>query len=646
MSSNNSYDASSITVLEGLEAVRKRPAMYIGDTDVTGLHHMIYEIADNSIDEALAGYASTITVTLNSDNTVSVEDDGRGIPTGIHPVKKISALEIAATILHAGGKFGEGAYKVSSGLHGVGLSVVNALSEYMKAEVFQNGEHHLQEYHKGRPEKPVRVIGKTDRHGTKITFKPDPEIFKITTFNLKTLLTRFRQQAYLTAGLKFRLIDDRGEEDRSQDADLPIDYTFCFQGGVRSYIKLLNNPYKVVHNNIFYVKNTYENVDVEVALQYTEDLQERVLAFANNVFNPEGGTHVAGFRIALTKALNDYIARTATEKEKDIKISGDDSREGLTAIVSVKVHDPQFEGQTKIKLNNPEVTQIVRKVVSEELDKYLEENPKDAKNLVGKVVLTQKARKAAKAAREAIVRKGAFEGGGLPGKLADCSTKKAEDSELFIVEGDSAGGSAKQARDRNTQAIFPLRGKPLNSEKYRLDKVMANQELKNLVIALGTGLGETSDLEKLRYHKIILMTDADVDGEHITTLILTMFFRHLKPIIDHGYLYLAQPPLFKIEISKDESYWVKNDEERVALLKKLTAEGKTPKNVQRFKGLGEMNPEQLWETTMDPKKRILKRIFIEDAEEANLTFEMLMGNEVAPRKKFIQTHSQEAALDI
>ncbi|HOY46943.1 MAG TPA: DNA topoisomerase subunit B [Candidatus Dojkabacteria bacterium] len=646
MSSNNSYDASSITILEGLEAVRKRPAMYIGDTDVTGLHHMIYEIADNSIDEALAGYASTITVTLNSDNTVSVEDDGRGIPTGIHPVKKISALEIAATILHAGGKFGEGAYKVSSGLHGVGLSVVNALSEYMKAEVFQNGEHHLQEYHKGRPEKPVRVIGKTDRHGTKITFKPDPEIFKITTFNLKTLLTRFRQQAYLTAGLKFRLIDDRGEEDRSQDADLPIDYTFCFQGGVRSYIKLLNNPYKVVHNNIFYVKNTYENVDVEVALQYTEDLQERVLAFANNVFNPEGGTHVAGFRIALTKALNDYIARTATEKEKDIKISGDDSREGLTAIVSVKVHDPQFEGQTKIKLNNPEVTQIVRKVVSEELDKYLEENPKDAKNLVGKVVLTQKARKAAKAAREAIVRKGAFEGGGLPGKLADCSTKKAEDSELFIVEGDSAGGSAKQARDRNTQAIFPLRGKPLNSEKYRLDKVMANQELKNLVIALGTGLGETSDLEKLRYHKIILMTDADVDGEHITTLILTMFFRHLKPIIDHGYLYLAQPPLFKIEISKDESYWVKNDEERVALLKKLTAEGKTPKNVQRFKGLGEMNPEQLWETTMDPKKRILKRIFIEDAEEANLTFEMLMGNEVAPRKKFIQTHSQEAALDI
>jgi DNA gyrase subunit B len=646
MSSNNSYDASSITILEGLEAVRKRPAMYIGDTDITGLHHMIYEIADNSIDEALAGYASTITVILNSDATVSVEDDGRGIPTGIHPVKKISALEIAATILHAGGKFGEGAYKVSSGLHGVGLSVVNALSEYMKAEVFQNGEHHLQEYHRGRPQQPVRVVGKTDRHGTKITFKPDPEIFKITTFNLKTLLTRFRQQAYLTAGLKFRLIDNREEEDRAQDSDLPIDYTFCFQGGVRSYIKLLNNPYKVVHNNIFYVKNTYEDVDVEVALQYTEDLQERVLAFANNVFNPEGGTHVAGFRIALTKALNDYITRTATEKEKDIKISGDDSREGLTAVVSVKVHDPQFEGQTKIKLNNPEVTQIVRKVVAEELDKYLEENPKDAKNLIGKVVLTQKARKAAKAAREAIVRKGAFEGGGLPGKLADCSTKKAEDSELFIVEGDSAGGSAKQARDRNTQAIFPLRGKPLNSEKYRLDKVMANQELKNLVIALGTGLGETSDLEKLRYHKIILMTDADVDGEHITTLILTMFFRHLKPIIDHGYLYLAQPPLFKIEISKDESYWVKNEEERSLLLKKLTSEGKTPKNVQRFKGLGEMNPEQLWETTMDPKKRVLKRIFIEDAEEANLTFEMLMGNEVAPRKKFIQTHSQEAALDI
>ncbi len=644
--SSSSYDASSITILEGLEAVRKRPAMYIGDTDVTGLHHMIYEIADNSIDEGLAGFAKQITVTLNEDGSVSVEDDGRGIPTGIHPVKKISALEIAATILHAGGKFGDGAYKVSSGLHGVGLSVVNALSEWMTAEVFQNGKHHIQKYVRGIPQGPVEAIGDSDKHGTKITFKVDPTIFAHTTYNLKTLLTRFRQQAYLTAGLRFRLIDNRSKDDRVNDIDLPTNYMFCFQGGVKSYIKLLNNSYKIVHRNIFYTKSSLEDVDVEAAIQYTDDLQERVMAFANNVFNPEGGTHVAGFRIALTKSLNDYIARTGNEKEKEIKISGDDSKEGLTAIVSVKVHDPQFEGQTKIKLNNPEVTQIVRKVIAEALDKYLEENPKDAKNIISKVILTQKARKAAKAAREAVVRKGAFEGGGLPGKLADCSSKKAEECELFIVEGDSAGGSAKQARDRNTQAIFPLRGKPLNSEEYRIDKVMSNQEIKNLVIALGTGVGETTDMNKLRYHKIILMTDADVDGEHIVTLSLTLFYRHLRHILDNGYLYVAQPPLFKIEVSKDEFYWVKNEEERDKMIAKLALENKAPKHIQRFKGLGEMNPEQLWETTMNPKTRVLKRIRVEDIEEADATFDLLMGNEVAPRKKFIQTHSKEANLDI
>lgn len=644
--SSSSYDASSITILEGLEAVRKRPAMYIGDTDITGLHHMIYEIADNSIDEGLAGFAHEITVCLNEDGSVSVEDDGRGIPTGIHPVKKISALEIAATILHAGGKFGEGAYKVSSGLHGVGLSVVNALSERMTAEVFQNGSHFIQKYVRGIPQGPVEAIGKSTKHGTKITFKVDNTIFTHTTYNLKTLLTRFRQQAYLTAGLRFRLIDKRSKEDRVNDIDLPTNYTFCFQGGVRSYIKLLNNAYKTVHRTIFYTKSSLENVDVEAAIQYTDDLQERVMAFANNVFNPEGGTHVAGFRIALTKALNDYIARTGNEKEKEIKISGDDAKEGLTAIVSVKVHDPQFEGQTKIKLNNPEVTQIVRKVIADALDKYLEENPKDAKNIIAKVVLTQKARKAAKAAREAVVRKGAFEGGGLPGKLADCSSKKAEECELFIVEGDSAGGSAKQARDRNTQAIFPLRGKPLNSEEYRIDKVMSNQEIKNLVIALGTGVGETTDMNRLRYHKIILMTDADVDGEHIVTLSLTLFYRHLRHILDNGYLYVAQPPLFKIEVSKDEFYWVKNEEERDKMVAKLALENKIPKHIQRFKGLGEMNPDQLWDTTMNPKTRVLKRIRIDDIEEADATFDLLMGNEVAPRKKFIQTHSKEANLDI
>ncbi len=646
MSSKSSYDAASITILEGLEAVRKRPAMYIGDSDVNGLHHLIYEIADNSIDEGLAGFAKTVSVTLNEDGSVTVEDDGRGIPTGIHPVKKISALEIAATILHAGGKFNNDAYKVSSGLHGVGLSVVNALSKKMKNEVFQDGKHFIQEYEKGIPLYPVKTIGSSDKHGTKVTFTPDDSIFKTTEFILKNLLTRFRQQAYLTAGLKFRLTDNRMSENRMHDADLPLDYTFYFAGGVRSYIKLLNNSYKTINKTIFYVKKELEGVDVEVALQYTEDLQERVLAFANNVFNPDGGTHVQGFRIALTKSLNDYIERMGSEKEKETKISGDDAREGLTAIVSVKVHEAQFEGQTKIKLNNPEVTQIVRKVVAEELDKYLEENPKDARTLTGRVILTQKARKAAKAAREAVVRKGAFEGGGLPGKLADCSSRKAEDCEIFIVEGDSAGGSAKQARDRNIQAIFPLRGKPLNSEKYRIDKVMDNQELKNLVIALGTGLGETTDMNKLRYHKIVLMTDADVDGEHIVTLILTLFFRHLRHIIENGYLYVAQPPLFKVEVSKDEFYWVKNEHERDQVVARLAGEGKTPKGIQRFKGLGEMNPEQLWETTMNPKTRVMKRIFIDDAEEANLTFEVLMGNDVAPRKKFIQTHSKEANLDI
>ena len=645
-SSSNKYDASSITILEGLEAVRKRPAMYIGDTDITGLHHLVFEIADNSIDEALAGFAKTITVTLNPNGSVSVEDNGRGIPVGIHPTRKVSALEVATTVLHAGGKFDNEVYKVSSGLHGVGLSVVNALSKKMEAEVFLEGKHYIQEYAKGIPLYPVKEVGSTTKHGTKITFIADETIMKSSIFNIKILHTRFRQQAYLTAGLRFRIIDNRKDDDRVHDLEFPKDYTFYFAGGVKSYIKLLNNPYKSINKDIFYVKKVLDDVDVEVALQYIDDLQERVLAFANNVHNPEGGTHVAGLRIALTKSLNDYLSKMGNEKEKEIKISGDDAREGLTAIVSVKIHDAQFEGQTKIKLNNPEVTQIVRRVVAAGLDQFLEEHPKTAKSIVGKVLLTQKARKAAKAAREAVVRKGAFEGGSLPGKLADCSSKKPENSEIFIVEGDSAGGSAKQARDRNTQAIFPLRGKPLNSEKYRIDKVMENKELKDLVIALGTGLGETTDMSKLRYHKIVLMTDADVDGEHIVTLILTLFYRHLRHIIDNGFLYVAQPPLFKVEVSKDESYWVHTESKKDELIAKLAAEKKDIKHIQRFKGLGEMNPDQLWETTMDPKARILKRIFIEDAEEATRTFEILMGNDVAPRKKLIQTHSQEANLDI
>lgn len=643
---DSSYNASSITILEGLEAVRKRPAMYIGDSDVTGLHHIVYEVVDNSIDEALAGYATKIEITLNKDGSVSVFDNGRGIPVDIHPQKGISALEIAATTLHAGGKFDESSYKVSSGLHGVGLSVVNAVSKRMKAEVFKDGKHYLQEYSLGKPLKAVATIGESTLTGTKITFLPDDAIFSTTAFSIKKLHTRFRQQAYLTAGVRIVVIDDREDEDRLNETNIPRHYSFYFENGMKSYIKQINSSNKPVNKRIFYVHKTEDNVDVEVAVQYTSDLQERVLAFANNVHNPEGGTHLSGFRIALTKSLNDYLPTIAGEKEKDLKLTGDDTREGLTAIVSVKIHDPQFEGQTKIKLNNPEVTQAVRKVVEESLKTYLEENPQDAKNILSRAILSNKARKAAKAARDAVIRKGALDGGSLPGKLADCSSKDPKTSELFIVEGDSAGGSAKQARDRNTQAIFPLRGKPLNTEKYRLDKIMNNKEIKDLIIALGTGISDTMNIEKLRYHKIILMNDADVDGEHITTLVLTLFFRHLRPILDKGYLFVAQPPLYKVEINKDENYWVANDGKLEELTAKLKSENKTPKGIQRFKGLGEMNPEQLWETTMSPASRTLKQITIDDAEEADKIFDILMGAEVAPRKKFIQTHSKEATVDI
>lgn len=642
----SNYDASSITVLEGLEAVRKRPAMYIGDSDVTGLHHLIYEVVDNAIDEALAGFANKVVITLNEDGSVSIEDNGRGIPVDIHPTKGISALEITTTILHAGGKFGGDGYKVSSGLHGVGLSVVNALSSKMKAEVFRDGKIYMQEYEKGVPKYRVKEAGTSDKNGTKITFLPDKEIFKTTSFNVKKLHTRFRQQAYLTAGLLINVVDNRSDEERKETKDISRNYTFYFEGGVKSYVKQLNSGNTVVHKEVFYVKRELEDTEVEVAFQYSNDINEQVLAFANNVHNPEGGTHLSGFRMALTKSINDYLTKEAGEKDREIKLGGEDTKEGLTAIVSIKLREAQFEGQTKIKLNNPEATQIVRRVVAEALDEYLEENPRDAKLILNRTIIAHKARKAAKAAREAVVRKGALEGGTLPGKLADCSSRKPENSELFIVEGDSAGGSAKQARDRMTQAIFPLRGKPLNSEKYRIDKVIENKELKDLIIALGTGIGETLDLQKLRYHKIVLMNDADVDGEHITTLVLTLFFRYLKPIIDKGFLYVAQPPLYKVEVSKNESYWIGSDEEKENLIKDLSKKGKEIKNIQRFKGLGEMNPEQLWETTMDPERRVLKQITIEDIEEAEKTFEMLMGTEVAPRKKFIQTHSKEADLDI
>lgn len=632
----SAYEASSITVLKGLEAVRKRPAMYIGGTDEAGLHHLIWEIVDNAIDEALAGYAHTVSVILNEDGSVTISDDGRGIPVDIHPTEKVSALELAATVLHAGGKFDKNTYKVSSGLHGVGLSVVNALSEWCKIEVYKNGKVYRQEYEIGIPKAPVKEVGTTGKSGTEVTFRPDASIFKTIVFNYKTISQRLRQNAYLNGGIKFDLTDkNRGNNN----------YSFYFEGGLKSYVKHLNRHLKTIHNEIFYTKRSLENIEVEVGLQYTDDIQTNEYAFANNVINPDGGTHISGLRIALTKSINNYLNEYGTEKEKELKLTGDDVREGLTTAISVKLSEPQFEGQTKGKLNNAEVTQVVRKIVEEDLKQFLAENPQDARIILNKVMLAQKARAAAKAARDSVIRKGAFEGGGLPGKLADCSSKNPENSELFVVEGDSAGGSAKQARDRETQAIFPYFGKPINSEKYRIDKVLANPSMGDLVKALGAGIGETFDINKIRYHKIVLMSDADVDGEHIRTLMLTLFYRHMKSVIENGYVYISQPPLYKVTFSPNDVVWVKDDAELDKVKKSRKSSTKQP-SIQRFKGLGEMNPEQLWETTMNPETRILKKVVIEDAEEANRMFDVLMGEEVLPRKRFIEEYSKSADLDI
>lgn len=630
------YSAANIRVLEGLEAVRVRPAMYIGGTDTEGLHHLIWEVSDNSIDEALAGYASAVSVVLNKDGSVTVRDDGRGIPVDIHPEKKVSALQITATVLHAGGKFDSDSYKVSSGLHGVGLSVVNALSETCMIEVFKDGKRYYQSYEKGIPLDEVKNEPSKEKQGTKVTFKPDPEIFPDTTLKLKKIKDRFRQHAYLNGGIKFEVIDNtKGDENY---------YGYYFEGGLRSYVKHINLHLKPIHRKVLHIKATEEDIDVEVAMQYADDLQSREFAFANNILNPEGGTHLSGLRMALTRAINNYVNEHGTEKEKSMKLTGDDVREGLTAAISVKVGDPQFEGQTKIKLNNTEVTQPVRRVVEQHLTTFLIENPKDAKAIIGRVILANKARTAAKAARDAVVRKGALEVGGLPGKLADCQTKDPAQSEIFIVEGDSAAGPAKQGRERRTQAVFPLRGKPINTEKYRLDRILANNEITDLIKALGTGIGETMDVSKLRYHTIVLMADADVDGEHITTLMLTFFFRHLRPIIEHGHLYIAMPPLYKVTFSANDQHWVKDDAELNKLIK-----AKNPTKqplIQRFKGLGEMNPDQLSETTMDINTRNLKKVVIDDFEEADKVFDTLMGSEVPPRKKYIQAFSQEAELDV
>lgn len=634
----NTYSASNIKVLKGLEAVRKRPAMYIGGTDKYGLHHLIWEMVDNGIDEALAGYASKVSVELNEDGSVTVKDNGRGIPSEMHPTEKVSALQITATVLHAGGKFDSDTYKVSSGLHGVGLSVTNALSKKMKIVVHRDGKRYQQEYQIGIPDYDVKEekAKNPNQTGTEITFLPDNEIFETIDFDAKIIKDRLRQHAYLNGKIHFEFVDRRqGGEDY---------YGFYFEGGLKSYVKHINMHLKPIQKNIFYVSEDSEEAHVEVAIQYTDDLQSREYAFANNIHNKEGGTHQSGLRTALTRAVNNYISEFGNEKEKNLKISGDDVREGLTAAISVKVSDPQFEGQTKIKLNNPEVTQPVRKIVETKLRDFLIEHPSEARAIIGRVVLANKARTAAKAARDAVVRKGALEGGGLPGKLADCASKKPEESELYIVEGDSAGGSAKQGRNRHSQAIFPLRGKPINAEKYRLDKVLSNNEMADLIRALGTGIGELFEIDKLRYHKIVLMADADVDGAHINTLMLTSFFRLLKPVIEKGHLFIAQPPLYKVTFSANDTVWVKDDEE----LQKLLKERKPKKQpgISRFKGLGEMNAEELWETTMNPETRILKKVVIDDAEAADKLFDVLMGSEVAPRKKYIQTNSEEAELDI
>ncbi|NMC51416.1 DNA topoisomerase (ATP-hydrolyzing) subunit B [Candidatus Kuenenbacteria bacterium] len=685
------YNAAQITVLEGLEPVRKRPGMYIGSTGPAGLHHMIWEVVDNGIDEAMAGYANLIVITLLPDNMVEVFDNGRGIPVDIHKQAKVSALEVVLTKLHAGGKFGQGGYKVSGGLHGVGVSVVNALSEYLKAEVYRDGKVWVQEYKRGVPQKKVKAVGNTKMRGTKIIFKPDPTIFQTVEFDWETIVDHLRQQSYLNKGIKIKIFDER-KKDETQS------YEYYFEGGIKSYVSHLNNNNEPKHDKIFYIeksmapeKNNGDNpegvvdqrpINVEIAFQYIEEYKESIYAFANNIINPEGGMHVMGFRSALTRVLNNYARSKGYLKEKDDNLSGEDVREGLTAVISVKVSEPQFEGQTKAKLGNPEARQVVESIFGESLAIFLEENPKDAEGIIGKCLLTAQARKAARSARDAIIRKGALEGMTLPGKLADCSSRDAQISELYIVEGDSAGGSAKQGRSREFQAILPLRGKILNVERARLDKMLANNEIKSLVIALGTNIGEQMDITKLRYNKIIIMTDADVDGAHIRTLLLTFFYRYFPDLIRQGHIFIAKPPLYKLQKGK-EMHYAYSDEEKERLVKEMMG-GETLKsestktikqknkreeavageeaivteeagevdqtgvgekvggvNIQRYKGLGEMNPEQLWETTMDPKTRVTLRVDIEQAEKADEIFEMLMGTDVLPRKRFIQVHAKD-----
>ena len=623
---NHSYTADDIQVLEGLEAVRKRPGMYIGSTSERGLHHLVWEIVDNSIDEALAGYASDIEVKIEKDNIIRVEDNGRGMPVGKHKKTGISTVETIFTVLHAGGKFGGGAYKVSGGLHGVGASVVNALSKWLEVFVHQDGkEHYIRFENGGHTLEPLKVIGDTDKHGSIVRFKADEEIFQETTvYNYETLNTRIRQLAFLNKGIKLILKDERGEEKTS---------VYKYEGGIREYVDYLNQNKVVLHEEVVYVEGMEEGIIAEIALQYNDGYLPNVYSFCNNINTHEGGTHEDGFRLALTRVINHY-AKENNFLKKDESLSGDDVREGLTAIISVKHPDPQYEGQTKTKLGNSEVRKIVSGILSQQLERFFMEHPDTAKIIVDKAILASKARLAAKKARELTRRKSALEISSLPGKLADCSSKDATECEIYIVEGDSAGGSAKQGRNSKYQAILPLRGKILNVEKARLHRIFENNEIRSMITAFGCGIGEEMDIQKLRYHKIIIMTDADVDGAHICTLLLTFFYRYLKPIIEGGYVYIAQPPLFKVAKGNRVEYVYK--EEQMELVKKEMGENV---NVQRYKGLGEMNPDQLWETTMDPEFRTLKQVSIEDAMEADAIFGMLMGDEVEPKRNFIQENA-------
>ena len=682
------YDASDISVLEGLEPVRRRPGMYIGTTGPEGLHHLVWEIFDNSRDEAMGGFCDDIEVVLLPGNRVRVADNGRGVPVDIHKKTKVSALETVMTTLHAGGKFGGEGYKVSGGLHGVGASVVNALSIFCRAVVHRDGGEYVQEYSQGKKKGNVKKVGASKLHGTIITFEPDPEIFPSKggqegiKFDWNVIVNHIRQQAYLVKKLRILIIDARewdnkkglSEDDVFYFRDLGLELpsvSFYFEGGLISLVKYYNKFQKPIQNNIFYIEKEQDGVGVEVALQYVDDIVDRIFPFANNIYTGEGGTHVTGFKTALTRTLNTYCKKNEMMKESEGGFTGEDVLEGLTAVISVKLREIQFEGQTKAKLGSVEAQGAVATVFGEAFTAYLEENPDDAKTIINKSVLALKARKAAKAAKDSVLRKGALEGMTLPGKLADCQSKDASESELFLVEGDSAGGSAKQGRDRRTQAILPLRGKILNVERARIDKMLASKEVKALVIALGTSIGDTFDLEKIRYHKIIIATDADVDGSHIRTLLLTLFYRYFRHVIEAGYIYIAQPPLYKIKKGKEILYAYSDSERNKVVGKDAdvsdiqevensgssesesselepSAQSLKPNRVhiQRFKGLGEMNPEELWETTMDPKNRVLKRVDIDDAEEANKIFDILMGSEVPPRKSFIQSNAKLAEIDI